>query len=145
MINSVNDLLKDHKNEKIVVSVSGGVDSLVLFFILLNLGYDLVLVHFNHQKRDNSILEADYLKTLCEELNVPFEYFILDIKKDFHNEAHHLRKKYLTEVATKYNTNIILTAHHANDLLESILLKIARGSNLVGYAGLTHKYIKDGY
>lgn len=138
-------ILKEHQNKKIIVSVSGGVDSLVLFNLLLELKFELVLVHFNHQKRAASKIEADYLKELTDKLNIPFEYFILDIKTDFQNQAHHLRKKHLQEVALKYHTDVIVTAHHLNDLLETILLKIARGSNLLGYAGINERYFKDGF
>ncbi len=145
MKNTILRLLNEHQNNKIIISVSGGVDSLVLFYLMHELKFDLVLVHFNHQQREASNDEALYLKDLTSKLNIPFEYFVLDIKNDFHNQAHHLRKKHLKEVANKYHTNIIVTAHHANDLLESILIKVARGSNLLGYAGMTESYYKDGF
>ena len=51
----------------------------------------------------------------------------------------------MQEVALKYHTDVIVTAHHLNDLLETILLKIARGSNLLGYAGINERYFKDGF
>lgn len=145
MKNTILKLLNEHKNKKIIISVSGGVDSLVLFYLMHELNFDLVLVHFNHQQREASKEEALYLKDLTSNLNVPFEYFILDIEKDFHHEAHNLRRKHLIEVANKYQTNVILTAHHANDLLESILIKVARGSNLLGYGGMNESYFKDGF
>ena len=40
------------------------------------------------------------------------------------------------ETAKNYNTDVIVTAHHLNDLAESILMKLSRGSNLLGYAGI---------
>lgn len=145
MIKYIDEFLSEYKEKKLIVSVSGGVDSLVLFFILYKLKYDLVMVHFNHQKREESLVEANYLKELTTKLNIPFEYFILNIDNDFQNEAHHLRKKHLTEVAFKYKTNVIITGHHLNDLMETILIKIARGSNLLGYSGMSEYYYKDGF
>ncbi len=145
MKDTILKLFEEHRNNKIIISVSGGVDSLVLFYLMYELKFDLVLVHFNHRKRKASDNEADYLKELTNQLNVPFEYFVFDIENDFHNKAHLLRKKYLIEIAKKYHTNVIVTAHHANDLLESILIKVARGSNLLGYGGMRESYFKDGF
>lgn len=146
MRNIVDKILKPHNNKKIVVSVSGGIDSLVLFNILKKLKLDLIVVNFNHQQRKESIVEANYLKKLCKKDKIPFEYFILDIDKseNFQSVASDLRKKHLISVAKKYNTDVIVTAHHLNDLAETILFKLSRGSNLLGYAGMQQSYRKNG-
>lgn len=129
--------LDNLNNSTLVLSVSTGVDSMVLLDLLLKKNYSVVVVHFNHNKREASVTEANYLKTYCEERNIPFEYFILNINQDnFQNEAHALRYKHLEDVAKKYHTPYILTAHHLNDLAETILMKLSRGSNLFGYAGM---------
>ncbi|MDD2575095.1 MAG: tRNA lysidine(34) synthetase TilS [Acholeplasmataceae bacterium] len=143
MRNSINKIMNPYLGKKIILSVSGGVDSLVLFHILKELHFELVVVHFNHQKRISSIKEALYLDELMKKENIVYEYFVLDIpQENFQNEAHLLRKKLLIETAQKYNTNVIVTAHHLNDLAESILMKLSRGSNLLGYAGIRKDYYK---
>lgn len=143
MRSSINKIMNPYLDKKIILSVSGGVDSLVLFHILKELGFELVVVHFNHQKRASSIKEALYLEQLMKQENIVYEYFVLDIPlKNFQNEAHLLRKKLLMETAQKYHTDVIVTAHHLNDLAESILMKLSRGSNLLGYAGIRKDYYK---
>lgn len=142
----VNKILKPHSSKKIIVSVSGGIDSLVLLDILKKLKFNLIVVNFNHQQRKESVVEANYIKELCEKNNIIFEYFILKINKNesFQTAASELRKKHLISIAKKYNTDVILTAHHLNDLAETVLLKLSRGSNLLGYAGMQQCYNKSG-
>lgn len=145
MLFKVKNVINLHLDKKIILSVSGGVDSTVLLYLLKELNADLVIVHFNHQQRKESVLEAEYVKALSKEFNYPFEYFELDIKEDFHNEAHNQRRVHLMNVAKKYETDVIITAHHLDDLLETILMRISRGSNLLGYSGFVSSYYKDGF
>src|SRR5690554_5534713 len=99
MIFAVNNVIQRHLEKKLILSVSGGVDSTVLLYILKELNADVVVVHFNHQQRSESIIEAEYVKTLASTFQYPFEYFELSITKDFHNEAHQQRRFYLLEMA----------------------------------------------
>ncbi len=147
MKSSVLKTMEPFKNKSIILSVSGGIDSLVLFDLLYNNHFNLIIVHFNHLKREQSHQEANYIKNLCERLSLSYHYFelFIDENENFHHQAHHLRKKHLKEVAIKYQTNIIVTAHHLNDLAESVLLKLSRGSNLIGYAGMQTSYFKDDF
>lgn len=144
MLNAVNNVIQPHLKKKLILSVSGGVDSTVLFYLLHNLKANLVIVHFNHQQRDASILEAEYVKSLANKYDYPFEYIELSIDEDFHNQAHHLRKAHLIDIAKKHQTDVIITAHHLNDLLETILMRLSRGSNLLGYSGFVESHYKDG-
>ncbi len=144
MLFNVKNVINSHLKNKIILSVSGGVDSTVLLYLLKELNADLVIVHFNHQQRPESALEAEYVKTLSEKFGFPFEYFELDIKENFHNEAHNQRRFHLINVAKKYETDVIITAHHLDDLLETILMRLSRGSNLLGYSGFVGSYYKDG-
>lgn len=144
MLFKVKNVINSHFEKKIILSVSGGVDSTVLLYLLKELNADLVIVHFNHQQREESVVEAEYVKMLSNKFGYPFEYFELDIKEDFHNEAHNQRRSLLINVAKKYETDVIITAHHLNDLLETILMRISRGSNLLGYSGFVDSYYKDG-
>ena len=89
------------------------------------------------KKETPQLKKANYLQNFCKENNIPYEYFILNLpNQNFQDEARKARFKYLEETATKYKTNIILTAHHLNDLAETVLMKLSRGSNLFGYSGL---------
>ncbi|MFH0767065.1 MAG: tRNA lysidine(34) synthetase TilS [Bacillota bacterium] len=129
--------LKISPKSTLILSVSGGVDSMVLLSVLLNSLYKLVVVHFNHLKRDESVIEKDLVESFCQKNEIPFHYYTISIKSgNFHHQAHQMRIHYLNEVAHLYKTPYILTAHHLDDLFENILIKLTRGSNLLGYAGM---------
>lgn len=125
------------KLNKYIVAVSGGVDSMVLLDMLIKNQYDIVVVHFNHQKRKESILDHNLVESICLKNEIPYHYIKLSIKNgNFQEKARELRYSNLTSIASEYETNHIITAHHGDDLAETILMKIIRGSNLLGYAGM---------
>ena len=127
----------------LVVSVSGGVDSMVLLSLLCTTSYKPIVVHFNHLKREASVIEKDLVESFCKEQDIPFYYYTIDVNEgNFHHQAHQLRKHYLKEVAKLNKTPYILTAHHLDDLFENVLIKLTRGSNLLGYAGMQHIHTK---
>ncbi|WP_341266395.1 tRNA lysidine(34) synthetase TilS [Candidatus Phytoplasma fraxini] len=129
-----------------IVSVSGGVDSMVLLDYLYNLKYSLVVVHFNHLKRKQSFKDKILIQQYCIFKKIPFYYFELNIdQKDFQNQARMLRKQKLKEIALKYKTFYLITAHHLDDLAETILFKISRGSSLLGYSGMQSSYLHDNF
>jgi bifunctional protein TilS/HprT len=142
--------LKINTKLPLIVSVSGGIDSMALLSMLQETHFSLVVVHFNHLKREASIIEKDLVESYCKTHELPFHYYTIKVSEgNFHHQAHHLRAHYLREVADLYKTPYILTAHHLDDLLENVLIKLTRGSNLLGYAGMqmmhsdeTYTYIK---
>lgn len=146
MLKTVLKLLAPYKNEKLIMSVSSGVDSMVLLDFLYTHGFHIVVVHFNHQKRATSISEAEYLELYCKERLLTFEYICLNIEdSNFQEAARLLRFKHLEMVADRYNTPYIVTAHHLNDLAETILMKLSRGSNLYGYSGFQFTVKRGNY
>ncbi|MGI6782484.1 MAG: tRNA lysidine(34) synthetase TilS [Acholeplasmataceae bacterium] len=121
----------------LVLAVSGGVDSMVMLDFLRRMKLNVVVVHFNHQKRVNSYEEAKLVQDYCDTYLLPYNYFKLTINSsDFQNRARMLRHRHLEEVASRLDTPYILTAHHLDDLLETILMNLTRGSNILGYAGM---------
>lgn len=138
--------LNNYPNKPLIVSVSTGVDSMVLLHALKDLDHKIIVVHFNHQKREASSEEAVYLENYCKVYNIPFEYKILSIsEQNFQDEARKERHQFLEEIAKKYHTTYILTAHHLNDLAETVLMKLSRGSNLYGYSGLQYRTVINGF
>ena len=151
---NVESLYKDIKikdGDFLVFACSYGPDSMALFKSLLELRkkYDIVLVcaHVNHDKRRESAKEKEDLEAFCKENNVIFEYMKIDRYGDdnFHNEARNIRYQFFDEVVKKYNAKYLLTAHHGDDLMETILMRIARGSTLRGYSGFRKLVKMDGY
>ena len=131
--------LKDIKDDYIVIGVSSGPDSMALLHLLEhNTDKTIVCAHINHSVRKDSEQEAKYLKNYCKEHNLIFEYYkIANYKENnFENEARTKRYKFYEEVLNKYHSHSLFLAHHGDDLIETVLMKIIRGSNLEGYAGI---------
>ena len=152
MNNVINFLTKDLKLEKgdvIVIANSGGPDSMCLFNILLSLRdkYDLKLIcaHVNHNVREESKDEKVFLENYSKEHDVVFESMVIEHYGDdnFHNEARKIRYYFFDTIVKKYNAKYLMTAHHGDDLIETILMRIVRGSTLKGYSGF-EKIIDNG-
>ncbi|MBN3491010.1 tRNA lysidine(34) synthetase TilS [Acholeplasma equirhinis] len=125
------------KSNTYIASISGGVDSMVLLDYLIKENYKFIVVHFNHQKRDDANLDHELVQSITSSFNIPYKYFKLNIKSgNFQDEARKERYDLLEKVANEYKTSHIITAHHNDDLLETVLMKITRGSNLLGYSGM---------
>ncbi|MDE5565910.1 MAG: tRNA lysidine(34) synthetase TilS, partial [Anaeroplasmataceae bacterium] len=127
------------KNQPIICATSGGVDSICLIHLLKDLGYKPILAHVNHHKRMESEIEQKEMEVLAKQLEIPFELFsFYDSNIDnFQNNAHHARYDFFKEIADKYHTPWIATAHHLDDQAETILMRLCSGSNLYGYAGIS--------
>ncbi|MBQ3468891.1 MAG: tRNA lysidine(34) synthetase TilS [Bacilli bacterium] len=139
------------KNSTIVIGCSSGPDSMALFDMLLKkreeYNLKLICAHVNHNLRTQSKEEAIFMKAFCKEKDVLFEYLLIDNYGDdnFHNEARNIRYNFFEEVVKKYNADYLMTAHHGDDLIETILMRISRGSSLKGYSGFQKEVEKDGY
>ena len=130
-----NNLIID---KPIIVAVSGGADSVSLLYVLYKLGYEVILAHVNHHKRIESEIEEEAMRNFAKELNIPFELleYHYDGMDNFHNDSHNARYNFFRGLCKKYHTNIIATAHHQDDQIETVLMKIMEGSNLYGYGGI---------
>ena len=143
--------IKLNQNDTIVVGVSAGPDSMALLYVLnevrKKIGYKIVVAHVNHNVRTESYEEAEFLKDYCEKNDIIFEMMIITKYGDdnFHNEARNIRYNYYEELINKYNANYLMTGHHADDLMETILMRIVRGSTLRGYSGFSDLVDKGKY
>ena len=128
-------------NDIIVIGCSSGPDSMSLVDMLLKVRdkYHLMLVvaHVNHNVRKESYEEAEYLKQYCLDNNLVFESMIIEEYGDdnFHNEARNIRYNFFEDLINKYDANYLMTAHHGDDLIETVMMRLVRGSNLSGYSG----------
>ena len=126
-------------DEYIIVGVSTGPDSMALLNLLMkNIDKKIVCAHINHSVRKESNEEAKYLENYCKEHNLIFEYYKIDSyeQNNFENEARTKRYAFYEETLKKYHSHTLFLAHHGDDLIETVLMKIIRGSNLEGYAGI---------
>ena len=140
MIN-IEDSFNFRKNDCIIVGCSGGPDSMALADMLLKIkdkySLSIVLACVNYNVRKESTKEADYVATFAKNNNLFFELLSIEEYGDdnFENEARNIRYNFYEELVNKYKANYVMTAHHGDDLIETILMKIVRGSNISGYAG----------
>ena len=147
----IDDDYKFSNNDRIVIGCSSGPDSMALVDMLLKIRekYNLFLIiaHVNHNVRKESYEEAEFLKNYCGENNLVFESMIIEEYGDdnFHNEARNIRYNFFENLIHKYEANYLMTAHHGDDLVETIMMRIVRGSNLSGYAGFRDIIDMDGY
>lgn len=147
----IEDNFKFTKDLKIVVGCSTGPDSMALVDMLLKIknkyNLSLIIAHVNHNVRSESYEEADFLKEYCLKNNLVFESMVIEEYGDdnFHNEARNIRYNFFENLIHKYDADVLMTAHHGDDLIETILMRIVRGSNLSGYGGFKEIAYMDGY
>ena len=136
----LSNLIKDKST--VIVSCSGGPDSMALLSVVNKLRekkkIKIICAHVNHKVRKESNDEAKMVEKYALDNDDVFELF--EIKKyndkaNFHEDARKIRYQFLKELKEKYNADYLLTAHHGDDLIETILMRITRGSNIKGYIG----------
>jgi len=126
----------------IVIAVSTGVDSMALLHAFLKLreeySLNLHVAHFNHRKRKQSEEEEAFLRSFCASRSLPFHLRRLEeeVKGNFQSFARKKRYEFFREVSETVGADYLALAHHANDNVETILMRIMRGSNLKGYSGM---------
>ena len=126
------------ENEPIIVALSGGVDSMVLFDIIYNLNQNVIIAHVNHKKRVESDTEYEYIRKMAKKFRIPFEGYEMTDKKanNFHHDARLQRYEFFRAVAQKYKSTKIAVAHHLDDQVETVLMRIVRGTSFKGYSGI---------
>ena len=148
-INYLENLLVD--GDSLVLGLSGGPDSMCLLDILLKLNKKITIIvaHINHNIREESNKEAEFIKNYCSNKNVILETTKFSKKsqdKDYSEaDLREMRYIYFEKIIRKYKAQYLLTAHHGDDLIETILMRMTRGSDLKGYAGFDLVTQKDNY
>ena len=128
----------DNSNDLCIVSLSGGVDSMVLTVILKLLNKKVVCVHINYNNRQESGKEASFIEEWCKYLNIEFVLHEInnihrgDIKRmDYENQTKNIRFKLYKDVLEKYNGSEILLGHQKDDIIENVFNNICRGRNIL--------------
>jgi len=135
-------------NETIIIGCSSGPDSMALLhYLLKNTNNKIICCHINHNVRKESKEEEIFLKNYCNKNNITFETTTIKKynKNNFENEAREKRYQFYEQTLKKYNSKYLFLAHHGDDLIETILMKINRGSSIEGYAGIKEISFKNNY
>jgi tRNA(Ile)-lysidine synthase len=132
-------------DEKIIVAVSGGADSVSLALVLhqlkllKKLDLQFIIAHFNHNLRgDESNQDEVFVKDLAEKLGFEFVSAKGNISKkgNLEQNARIARYKFLSQTVEKYHAYGVLTAHTLNDQAETFLLHLIRGSGIEGLSAM---------
>ncbi len=123
---------------KYVVAVSGGVDSVSLLDMLAyQEGLDLIVAHFDHGIRQNSAEDRDFVAQLSRKYRLPFEYAQGFLGRSASEAtARKARYDFLFKVMQDSNAQAIITAHHSDDVLETIIINLLRGTGRRGLSSL---------
>lgn len=131
---------------KYVVAVSGGVDSAVMLDMLVKAGqHELVVAHVNHGIRADSDEDEALIRQLASHYHLPFLSTKLALGSNASEDtARQARHSWLKEVARQEAADVIATAHHQSDVIETIAINIVRGTGWRGLCSLreTSQYVR---
>lgn len=134
--------------ERILVAVSGGMDSVLLLYLLNKykeeLGIEIEAAHINHMlRKKESDKDQQLVKKLCSEWYIPFHTINIDIEKisktnkwSIEEGARKVRYEYLNTIKEQLECSKIAVAHHQKDQAETILMHIIRGTGADGLRGM---------
>lgn len=132
------------RGDLVVVAVSTGVDSMALLDLLQNLPADLrprlLVAHVNHELRAQSTVEEAYLREYCHQHDLPLvvaHWSVADHPAHgVENAARRFRYAFFKQLMHQRGATVVVTAHHANDLAETMLMKLTRGGRLDQLVGI---------
>lgn len=123
-----------------VVGVSGGVDSIVLLHVVHQLGGPVVCAHVDHGIRPSSADDANFVASVCRELGVSFESTRLSPPNTgIEAWGRAVRYRFFTEVCERCSANWILTAHTADDQIETVLMRLLQNREPIGVSPFDQK------
>ena len=145
----INNLKETIKDQKVLLACSTGVDSMVLLDLLLKatVKENITVVHINHQKREQSTIEEEFIKDFSKSQNITcFVHHLPHYDgSNFQEWARKKRYEYFYEDAKLTNSTVILLAHHADDNFETIIMRLLRSSSIEGYAGIRKEKMHRGF
>ena len=139
--------IKEHKlvnkQDRIIIAVSGGLDSTVLLYLMKEIREELELtiiaVHINYQLRDGeSDRDEKFIRELCLHWSVPLICHRVSIhsKSDVENNARQIRFQAFNKIKDEYAFNKVALGHNKNDQVETLLLHLFRGAGITGLRGI---------
>ncbi|NND78181.1 MAG: tRNA lysidine(34) synthetase TilS [Flavobacteriales bacterium] len=130
--------------DKILLTISGGMDSMVMLDIFLELGYPIAIAHCNFSLRnEESDLDEELVVQIAQEKGIVIhrknfntKIYSKEKKLSVQEAARELRYSWFQELATEYSYTKIATAHHFDDNIETVLINLQRSSGLKGLRGI---------
>lgn len=134
-------------NDKVLVALSGGADSVALLRVLTDLGYLCECAHCNfHLRGEESNRDEWFVRSLCQELQIPLhvkhfetESYAKEKQVSIEMAARELRYEWFEELRKETKADVIAVAHHRDDSVETFLLNLIRGTGINGLKGIQAK------
>jgi tRNA(Ile)-lysidine synthase len=143
LVKRIQSFIQQHslitRQDKIGVAFSGGPDSTALLHILKRLYPQTEAIYLNHNLRKDSANEEKFVRKFCDQNKIPLHVEQMNWKEKPSNLEEAARKKryrYLEKVAKEFGFTKIALAHHQDDLVETILLRLIRGTGLRGIVAM---------
>ena len=142
---ALRDRCKVTSGARLLVAVSGGADSVALLRTLATLApknewrLDLAVAHVQHHLREQAEQDAAFVHSLATSLKLPYFRADLDLKQtkgNLEGRARKERYEALSIMARAFGTPLIVTAHHGDDQLETLLMRMLRGASIQGLRGM---------
>ncbi|WP_214743111.1 tRNA lysidine(34) synthetase TilS [Exiguobacterium sp. s48] len=111
---------------KVLVAVSGGVDSIVLLDRLVKQGWDVAVAHVHHGLREASDEEYTFVSNVAASYQIPFHGTSLEFKRGSQARYREARYQFFEDIMNEYGYETLATAHHADDELETVLIQLYR-------------------
>lgn len=152
MISALLNHIKKEKlfssTEKVLLTLSGGIDSVLMCELFHKAGLNFGIAHCNFQLRaEESDDDETYVNTLAEKYNVPFHFIKFNTsvyakknKVSIQVAARDLRYQWFEEIRKEYKYNYIATAHHLDDSIETFFINLIRGTGISGLHGILPKH-----
>ena len=131
-------------DDKILLAVSGGMDSMAMVQLFINANISIGIAHVNHNLRGEESQEDElFIKNYCETNHLPFFNYSIDPKtfdgQNMHEKARQLRYDFFEKVLLQHNYQYVATAHHQDDVIETFLMNMTRGAGLNGLSSIPSK------
>ncbi len=135
------------KQDKIILTVSGGADSITMLDLFSKANFSFAIAHCNFNLRGNdSVKDAEFVEALSKKHNAPFytiSFDTINYSKEngisIEMAARELRYNWFEKIRIKDKYNFIATAHHKDDLIETLFINLSRGCGISGLTGFKNK------
>jgi tRNA(Ile)-lysidine synthase len=137
-----------NKNDKILIGVSGGPDSVALLYVLNSLSKELKIslhiAHLDHMLRKDSYKDREFVEELAKKIRIPITCGQINVKElakkgSLEEIARNARLGFLFRIAKEINAHKIALGHNLADQAETVLMRILRGTGLYGLSGILPK------
>lgn len=152
LIDTINSICNNLNTKNIIISLSGGVDSMVLTTILQKSGFNIVGIYINYNNRVESKDEERFLREWCKfnEIKLYVNSLSENIKRgnmkrsDYESETKEIRLNFYKKIMKEENIDYVLLAHHKDDIIENIMANICRGRNYLDLAVIRERTYING-